>query len=67
MQKLSREEMRNVAGGTGQLTNWKCQDVKNGPYISNACAYADPAGGPNCPEYACMPDGTCSTPTNGCS
>lgn len=67
MKKLTRDEMKSVMGGTGQLYNWQCQDVAGGPFISNACAYSNPIG-PDCPEYYCYNTGVpCSTKTNGCS
>jgi len=69
--KLSRDEMKLVIAGTGQLTVWHCQDVPGGPYISVACATGDPIvvfGTSHCPEYSCFNTGVaCSPSSGGCS
>jgi hypothetical protein len=68
MEKLSREELKKVTGGHPMVTIWKCQDVQGGPYISTACYWEDPAGGPFCPEYSCYNTGVLCSPANpGCS
>ena len=64
---LSRAEMKKVSGGVGQLYVWHCQDYAGGPYISVACSSGDPAGRPNCPEYACINTGVTCTTATGCS
>jgi hypothetical protein len=67
MKKLTRDEMKSVKGGSGQLYNWNCQDVPGGPFISNACSATNPIG-PNCPEYYCYNTGVpCTTKTITCS
>jgi hypothetical protein len=69
--KLSRNEMKLIIAGGGQLTTWLCQDYAGGPYISSACAIGNPItefGPLHCNEYSCYNTGvSCPVSTGGCS
>jgi len=65
MEKLTREEMKKVVGGTGQLIWWNCWDTPRSGITSHACQATNPA--PACGEYICYDSGTTCTTKLGCT